>query len=139
MLLQMNDVKNQPDGSGFEQWSVVEVFGHQKYAGLTTEKTILGRTMAVITVPEADNGHGFVIPEWTKILSPESIFSITPVSEEYARKMASALMEQPISGYEHGMVIRSMADQMVQKLIENQVEKSLVEASSTDQNDDPFL
>lgn len=43
------------------------------------------------------------------------------------------------SGFEHGMVIRSMADQMVQKLIENQVEKSLVEASSTDQNDDPFL
>jgi hypothetical protein len=69
----------------FEQWCVVELFGHQKLAGKVIEQTIAGSGFLRIDVPRADGS--FV----TKLQNPKSVYGISPCSEEVARAVAVQL------------------------------------------------
>ncbi len=51
--------------------------GHSSYAGLVTDFALGGASFIRVDVPEVDNRAGF-----TKLLSPGSIFAITPCSKE---------------------------------------------------------
>jgi len=110
----------------FEQWAIVEVYGHEKYAGLIQERTVFGKAMAELIVPEIEATENYVaLPGFTKVISPDSIFSITPVTEEYARAMAAELKKQPIAGYEHQAIIKSAAKKMVKDLTLAEVQNIL--------------
>ena len=79
----MNDEK-------FDSWAVVEVFGHSRFAGRVTEQAIGGCAFVRIDVPELlADGHYEARPGFTKLFTQGAIFSITPCTEETARRAAS--------------------------------------------------
>lgn len=43
----MSDTPN-----GFDQWAIVDVMGHQRYAGRVTEETLAGAGFIRVDVPE---------------------------------------------------------------------------------------
>ena len=94
------------ESQGFDAWAIVEVMGHQTYAGRVTEQTVAGQAFVRIDVPAmkevlADEGRRDPpeVPAYTKLLGPSSIYAITPTSEEVARAAARKLRKEPISVY----------------------------------------
>jgi hypothetical protein len=59
----------------FEQWCILEIMGHQTFAGLVSEQAIGGASFVRIDVPEADG-----LPAFSKCFGAGSIYCITPVS-----------------------------------------------------------
>lgn len=79
----------------FETWGLVEVMGHQRYAGLITEQAVGGCNFVRVDVPAAEGKPGF-----TKLLGQSSIFAITPTTEQVARGMARNISNAPINVYD---------------------------------------
>lgn len=79
----------------FETWAVVELFGHNKIAGLCSEQNIAGTNMLRVDVPETDSN-----PSFTRFVGGASIYAINPVTEEMALFMAFQLNEKPIDGWD---------------------------------------
>ena len=76
----------------FEQWALVELFGHQQIAGLVTEQTIGGSAFIRVDVPDDGDVKGF-----TKFFGNGAIYSITPCTEDAARIAVARLKIRPIS------------------------------------------
>lgn len=76
----------------FEEWAIVEVMGHSSYAGLVSEFALGGAAFVRVDVPEVDSRAGF-----TKLLSPGSIFAITPCSQESALEYLRRLRPRPLA------------------------------------------
>lgn len=81
----------------FEEWAIVEVMGHTRYAGLVTEQAIGGASFIRVDVPkiEADGRRAEQQP-FTKYLGAGSIFAISPVSEAIARHVAAEIRAAPV-------------------------------------------
>jgi hypothetical protein len=79
----------------FEQWCLVEIFGHQKYAGLVTEQQIGGANFVRVDVPETARSKPF-----TKLFGASAIYSMTPIEEDVARVLAAQYDQRPVSVYE---------------------------------------
>ena len=78
-----------------DQWAVVELFGHQKIAGLLTEATIGGCSFVRVDVPAIGDAAGF-----TKLYGNGAIYAISFVSEDIARRAASYYEVKPVQSYE---------------------------------------
>lgn len=78
----------------FDYWAVVEVMGHQLYAGRVSEQAIGGCAFVRVDVPAGGERLPF-----TKLLGQGSIFAITPCSEEAARAVAAQCVSRPIEIY----------------------------------------
>ena len=76
----------------FEEWAIVEVMGHQRYAGLVSEQAIGGTSFVRVDVPALED-----VPAFTKLLGSSSIFSITPVTREIAVDAAWRFASRPIT------------------------------------------
>jgi hypothetical protein len=85
----------------FEQWCILEIMGHQTYAGMVSEQCIGGASFVRIDVPESDG-----IPGFSKCFGAASIYCITPVTEEVARLRAKTLRQAPLSVYDLPSEIR---------------------------------
>jgi len=82
----------------FDQWAVVDVMGHQRYAGRVTEQVIAGAGFIRVDVPETKGGPGF-----TKLFGPGAIHSITICTEASARTVADLIFVPPIVEFDiHG-------------------------------------
>lgn len=79
----------------FDQWCIVELFGHQRIAGRVTEQTIGGCAFVRVDVPAVAE-----IPGYTRLLGNGAIYAINPVTEEIARAAATAYRAVPISTYD---------------------------------------
>lgn len=86
----MSDTKER-----FEAWAIVELFGHQRIAGLLTEQTIGGANFIRIDVPAFENS-----PAFTKLYTQGAIYGVTFVSEQIARAAAQSYRVAPVSVYE---------------------------------------
>lgn len=75
----------------FEQWALVELFGHSQIAGKVTEQVIGGGAFVRVDVPEV-NGH----QAFTKLYGHGAIYAMTIVDEETARASAQMLQARPI-------------------------------------------
>lgn len=84
----------------FEQWAIVEVMGHRRFAGLVTEQTIGGSSFVRVDVPEVQSQRGETLPAFTKLFGSGSIYCISPVSEAIARGLATQWCERPVSVYD---------------------------------------
>lgn len=83
------------EGQRFEQWAVLELFGYTRVAGKVTEATIAGGSFIRLDVPGQD---GEML--WTRFYNPSAVYSISPVSEEVATKMAANLVFPPVQPWE---------------------------------------
>jgi hypothetical protein len=79
----------------FEQWCLLEIMGHQTFAGLVSEQAIGGASFVRIDVPECGG-----LPAFSKCFGAGSIYCITPVTEEVARLRAKSLRQAPLSVYD---------------------------------------
>ena len=85
----------------FNEWCILEIMGHQMYAGRVTEQTFGGSSFVRIDVPEHDG-----IPAFSKMFGASSVYCITPVSEEVARMRVKSLGQTPLSIYDLPAEIR---------------------------------
>jgi hypothetical protein len=72
----------------FEEWAVVELFGHQRIAGKVSEATIGGSSFVRVDVPATANK-----PAYTKFFGNGAIYAMTPCDEELARIAANEIEE----------------------------------------------
>lgn len=79
----------------FDQWALVELFGHQKIVGKVTEATLASGAFLRVDVP-AYNGQA----AFTRYFGPGAIYSINPVSEEVARGLMDRYRNEPVCRYE---------------------------------------
>ena len=75
----------------FDHWCIVEIMGHQRYAGRVTEQVIGGTSFVRVDVPAVNDK-----PSFSKCFGGGSIYCITPVDEETARAAAAEFRQQPL-------------------------------------------
>ena len=83
----------------FEGWAVLEIMGHNKFAGLVSEQTIAGHGFIRIDVPEVDVENGIKLPAFTKIFGAGSIYAISPCTEETAKAFVAMYRARAFSEY----------------------------------------
>jgi hypothetical protein len=89
--------------SQFEEWAMLELFGHQRLAGLVTEVQLGGASFVRVDVPEDGKKKGWKL---TKMYNPSAIYSITPVTEETARMVAKGCTGEPITRWDVQELVR---------------------------------
>lgn len=79
----------------FDQWGIVEVMGHRRYAGHITEQVIGGSALIRIDVPAVEvpkryesDSSAKSVAAYTKLVGVGSIYCITPTTEDIARAAA---------------------------------------------------
>lgn len=89
-------------------WGIVEVMGHNTFAGMVSQFEFAGASFVRVDVPEIparkdqvwrDGPDGYKrheldfgpVPAFTKLIGTASIYAMTPCSEELARKTARDL------------------------------------------------
>lgn len=76
------------DGKKFEEWAVVELFGHQRIAGKVSEATIGGCAFVRVDVPDVPGLEPDAPPRsrgYTKYFGNGAIYAMTPCDEDVAR------------------------------------------------------
>lgn len=84
----------------FEEWAVIEIMGHKRFAGFITEQAIGGASFVRVDVPEIDVGGGTVMPAFTKLFGAASVYCISPCTEQTARAFAKTLRAESFHRYE---------------------------------------
>lgn len=79
----------------FEQWCVVELFGHSRIAGYVTEQTIGGQSFVRVDVPATKLQQPF-----TRLFGSGAIYAINPVAEDVARGVAETIQAKPIQSWD---------------------------------------
>jgi hypothetical protein len=84
---------DQQPSQAFDQWGIVEVMGHKKYAGHITEQVIAGSALVRVDVPEVKlaGEPPRVLNSYTKLVGVGSVYCITPTTEDVARQCAAQL------------------------------------------------
>lgn len=77
----------------FESWAVVELMGHVRMAGRVTEEEHFGAKLGRIDIPKDD---GF----FTQYFGGQSVYRMTPVTEEAARAVAARNVPEPVHTWE---------------------------------------
>lgn len=86
----------------FDQWCILDLFGHARTAGHVTEASIGGCSFIRVDVPE---GEGFR----TEYYGNGAIYSMRPVSEEIAREVVKNGVTQPVHQYEVSSLLKRLA------------------------------
>lgn len=84
----------QGQAATFRQWALVEIFGHERIAGEVSEQTIGGEGFIRVDVPAVNGQAAF-----TRLYGGKAIYSITPVSEDIARRAAASMQARPVTVY----------------------------------------
>lgn len=78
----------------FENFCIVELFGHQKIAGKVTEQVIAGQGFVRVDVPLTKR-H----PAFTRLFGSGAIYSITPVDQSICEQAAESIYIEPVTVY----------------------------------------
>jgi len=79
----------------FEGWAILELMGRFRTAGRITEETHFGGALGRCDVPNQTD-QGFT----TIFFRAESVYRLTPCSEEAARAVAAHTQPEPVYRYE---------------------------------------
>lgn len=85
----------------FDQWCILDLFGHQRTAGHVTEATIGGCAFLRIDVPE---GEGYR----TEYYGQGAVYSMRPVSEDIAREVVKNHAMPPVSQYDMSALMKRL-------------------------------
>lgn len=111
---------------GFEQWAIVELFGHQRIAGKITEQTIGGCSFVRVDVPElperVEDHYGNprkrpLVAGFTKLYGQGAIYGMTFVDEAIAKASAAELRVMPVDSYTLQDAIRSANPDALKKML----------------------
>lgn len=120
----------------FEQWCIVEIMGHNIFAGFVTERTLGGTAMIQVDVPEVDDAH----PAFTKLFSSNAIYAITPTTEAHAREAAARIRQRPVTLY----ILPNAPRQIEARVADREQEELEMKAAGDhwdndqDEDDNPF-
>jgi len=91
--------KTKTDEGEVELWAVAEFMGHKRLAGWVTEAEMFGAKLLRIDIYCGDG----VVAHVTQFYHPQSLYCLTPTSEQSARKMMKHFdrPSQPYSLPEH--------------------------------------
>lgn len=76
----------------FEGWCIIEQMGHKRMAGYVSEQVIGGHSFIRVDVP-GPNGE----PAATQFITGQTIYAITPCTEDIARKVALNCQPSPVT------------------------------------------
>jgi len=79
----------------FDEWALVELFGHARIVGRVTEATIGGGAFVRVDVPDENDGVRF-----TRFFGPSAIYSISPITKQTAVGMAANIGAEPVRPYD---------------------------------------
>lgn len=79
----------------FDEFALVELFGHQRIVGRVTEATLAGGAFLRVDVP-AFNGS----PAFTRFYGPSAIYSLSPITEQIARDLMAQNRHEPVSRFD---------------------------------------
>ncbi|MFD1557051.1 hypothetical protein ACFSHT_15730 [Paraburkholderia silviterrae] len=97
------------DEQKFEQWALVELFGHQRIAGRVSELTIGGQSLVRVDVPECEATEDEPkLQAFTKAFGNGAIYAITFLDEAAARMYVRQLRIQPISTWDLKRALQSL-------------------------------
>ena len=82
---------------------MLELFGHQRLAGMVTEVQLGGASFVRVDVPEDGKKKGWKL---TKMYNPSAIYSITPVTEATARLVAVQVSGEPVTRWDVQEMVR---------------------------------
>jgi hypothetical protein len=83
------------EGQAYTGWAVVELLGRRRYAGHVSEVVQFGVAMGRLDVPETD-----AAPAQTIFFGGDSVYQLSPVSEEAARAVCQYSRPEPVHRYE---------------------------------------
>lgn len=119
----------------FEQWCIVDLFGHTRLAGMVTEQTIGGQSFVRVDIPQTTKQAAF-----TRLFGSGAIYAINPVSESVAKAMAESLQVVPISAWdlpeEIRNKIRAGEKLLAAKTVPNDESAPFVTVDTYEQQDD---
>lgn len=87
----------------FEQWALVELFGHSRIAGLISEQTIGGCSFLRVDVPESGGA-----PAYTKLYGNGAIYAISFVTEQIAKAAAESYRAVPVTPYQLPALVNAL-------------------------------
>ena len=79
----------------FDQWALVELYGHNRIVGKVKEASIGGCSFVRVDVPEIGDKKGF-----TRYFGNNAIYSISPLEKEIAMKLLNSCQPEPVKPYE---------------------------------------
>lgn len=82
--------------STFDEWALVELFGHQRIVGKVTEATIGGGAFIRVDVPNEDGTEVL----FTRFFGPSAIYSMSPIAKDVALVLAKRQNAEPVKRYE---------------------------------------
>jgi hypothetical protein len=86
---------SQETKSTFDEWALVELFGHARIVGKVTEATISGGAFIRVDVPDKDGNTVF-----TRFFGPGAIYSMSPIDRDTAIALAQRQSAEPVKQYE---------------------------------------
>jgi hypothetical protein len=81
--------------TSFEEWALIDLFGHSRIVGKVTEAQIGGGSFIRCDVPDA-NGE----TKFTRFFGPSAIYSISPITKQTAIGMAANIGAEPVQPYD---------------------------------------
>ena len=91
--------------TAFNEWALVELFGHQKIVGKVSETSLAGGAFLRVDVPALGDS-----PAFTRFYGPGAIYSINPVTEDIARGLMTRYRNEPVSRYELPQIAEKVID-----------------------------
>ncbi len=79
----------------FDEWCLVELFGHQRIVGKVTEAVMAGGAFLRVDVPAFNGSAAF-----TRFYGPSAVYSISPVTEDIARGLMAVHRSEPVSRFD---------------------------------------
>lgn len=79
----------------FDQWALVELYGHQRIVGRVREATIGGCSFVRVDVPAVGEQK-----EFTRYFGQNAIYSLNPIAEGVAMQLAERFRNPPVSAYD---------------------------------------
>jgi len=116
-----------------EQWAIVEIFGHQRYAGRVSEQTIGGCSFVRVDIPELPeriaNDYGQArrqppVAGFTKLFGQGAIYSMTFVDEAIAKATAAQIRSMPIDSYTLEDALRSAIPEKIRLLLDKNSDRT---------------
>ena len=87
----------------FDEWAVIELFGHQKIAGRVSEQSIGGNSFVRVDVPEVNGSQPF-----TKLFGNGAIYAITITDEKTASMVAASCNQEPMDQWSAERYLRQL-------------------------------